>query len=140
MREDSPVANAQWTRYPQTSWRRLALAPGVMGALAVIWAAVLLGQAGGSILLYAVSILALICAWFALQGKQWWWLPPLVAIAVFWNPVWPFAFSGQLWIGAHYLAAAVFVAVGLLVRVQVEPERADPGRGGTTDRNRSRTR
>lgn len=140
MREDVSVANAQKPRYPETARRRMALAPGVIGALGSVWAGALLGQSGGGILLYVVAIFALICAWFAWQARQWWWLPPLLVIAVLWNPVWPFAFSGQLWIGAHYLAAAVFIAVGLLVRVLVEPDRPNPGRGAGSDRNGAQTR
>jgi hypothetical protein len=72
---------------------------------------------------FAVSILALIVAVFTWQARQWWWLPLLAGIAVVWNPVIVITVDGDLWLGAHYLAAIVFIAVGLLVKIRNPEDR-----------------
>jgi hypothetical protein len=98
---------------------RPALTPGLLGAVALMaFIAVIDNSDWFTIARYVVSILALIMCVFAGQGKQWWWIIPLGAIAVFWNPVWPFEGVDDLvWVFAHILGAAVFVASGLLIKV-----------------------
>ena len=99
----------------------MALAPGILGAIALLVGAQLIGTDPYLIIRFAVAILALVIAWFVIQAKQWWWVPVLAAIAVVWNPVLPLDFSGALWAGAHYVAAAAFIAIGILVKSRVEP-------------------
>jgi energy-converting hydrogenase Eha subunit G len=124
LRENSLV-----TSYPTPEFRRPALAPGILGAIVLIAGLALLDNPGGYLFIkFGVAILALIMCVFAWQARQWWWIIGLAAIAVAWNPVWPFAFSGQVWVASQFVASLLFVATGLLVKV-INPE----------DRNRSKT-
>ena len=119
------------TSYPTPEFRRPALAPGILGAIVLIAGLALLDNSGGFLFIkFGVAILALIMCVFSWQAGQWWWIIGLAAIAVAWNPIWPFAFSGQIWVAAQFVAALLFVAVGLRVKV-VNPEdrnsRSTPG-------------
>lgn len=95
---------------------REALAPGLLGAIVLLGGIALLGGGGFVIVLYAVSILALILVVFALQAKHWWWLPVLAAIAVLWNPVLPLPFSGRWWLVAQLVAGAAMAFAGVFIR------------------------
>ncbi len=106
---------AREARYGQ-SVNRNALAPGLLGAIGLFVGLALISTTSFVIVEYAVAILALIVAWFAYQAKHWWWIPPLVAIAVLWNPIWPFPFAGEAWIVAQIAGAAVFTAAAFTVR------------------------
>ncbi|CAN5437907.1 hypothetical protein BH10ACT6_BH10ACT6_10340 [soil metagenome] len=114
-------------RYGAPTLRRTALAPGLLAAIVLIAGFALIEGSGFIVIQYVVAILALIIAWFALQAKQWWWIPLLVAIAVIWNPVVPFRFSGPYWFGAQYAAILVFVLVAIFVKVPIT-EAQKPGR------------
>jgi hypothetical protein len=120
-RASSSVSRAE--RYPNPV-RRNALAPGLLAAIGLLAGLALLGTSGFVWIEYGVAILALIVAWFAYQAKQWWWIPALVAIAVLWNPVWPFSFSGKWWLIAQLVAGAYFAVVAITVK-QVDKD-ADP--------------
>lgn len=112
------------TSYPTPEFRRTALAPGILGAIVLIAGLALLDNVGGFLIIrFAVSILALIMIAYtyqarAHQARHWWWMPPLAAIAIVWNPIWPFAFHGQAWVGSQFVAAIVFIASGLLVKIR----------------------
>ncbi len=95
--------------------QRNALAPGILAAAALLAGIPLAGGEFAVYITYIVTILALIVAWFAVQARQWWWAVPMAAIAVAWNPVFPFDFAGPIWLVAHVVAAAVFLAAGALV-------------------------
>jgi hypothetical protein len=114
-------------RYGAPTVRRLALAPGLLAAIVLIAGFALIGGTGFIIIRYVVAILALIIGYFAYQAKQWWWLPLMLAIAVVWNPVLPFGFSGIYWYGAQYLAILVFIAAAILIKVPLK-EDEKPGR------------
>lgn len=106
------------TSYPTPEFRRTALAPGLLAAIVLISGLALLDNPGGYLVIkFVVAILALIISVFAWQGGQWCWIFALGAISVAWNPIWPFAFNGQVWVAAQFVAALVFVAVGLQVKV-----------------------
>lgn len=120
-----PVDN----RRPDPGFRRLALAPALIAVVLLIAATLLVASDVYTPFRYLVSILALICLWFAVQGRAWWALPLLAAVAVLWNPVFPIELTGQLWMGLHYVAAAAFLAVGILVKVRM-PDANPPSRGG----------
>ncbi len=121
-------------RYGDSSLRRMALAPGLLGAIVLIAGLALLDLSTFVIILYATSILALIVGWFAIQAKQWWWLPLLAAIAVIWNPVFPFGFHGQLWVGGQFIAAIVFAFAAVFIKVRVADDRAGSQRPGRPKR------
>lgn len=103
-------------RYGEAPFRRLALAPALLAAVVLLAGIVLIGSEAYLAIRFAVAILALVIGWFALQARHWWWIPPLLAIAVVWNPVLPLELEGDLWLGAHYVAILVLVLVGVLTR------------------------
>ncbi len=107
-----PTAQERYGR--QT--RRSAFLPGVLGAMAVLLGAGLIESESYFLIRYAVAIFALIVAWFAIEARHWWWLPFLAAIAVIWNPAFPFAFGGPWWMAAHYMAALTFILAAALIR------------------------
>ena len=120
----------QDSRYGEPTFRRTALAPGILGAILLLAGFALIDSGDAFLwILYPVSILALIVAWFAFQAKHWWWIPPLLAIAVVWNPIFPLGLSGPLWIAAQYVAALVFVLAGVLIKVPVPAEELRERRG-----------
>lgn len=99
---------------PQT--QRNALAPALLAAIALFLSPLFTEGIMATIILFLVPILALIVAWFAWQARQWWWTVVFVAIAVIWNPVYPFGFTGWAWTGAQFVAALAFIAAGILVK------------------------
>ena len=99
---------------------RPALAPGILGAIVLFAGLALLESDGFTVIRFAVAILALIVAYFAVAAKQWWWLIGLVPIAVLWNPVWVIDLHGQFWVAGQYAAALVFIAAGVLTKVRRE--------------------
>lgn len=114
-------------RYGAPTVRRLALAPGLLAAIALIAGFALIEVSGFIVIRYLVSILALIVGYFAFQARHWWWMPPMLAIAVVWNPVFPFGFTGIYWYGAQYLAILIFILAAILIKVPLT-EAEKPGR------------
>ena len=117
---------ASTSRYgtrPDPGWRRLALLPGLIAAVALL-AGLAVPVPDGPITLirYIVAIFALIVVVFAVQAKQWWWLPIFVAVAIAWNPIWPLQLEGSWWTGAQYVAAILFLVAGWLIRVPIPAE------------------
>jgi hypothetical protein len=105
------------TRTP-SDYQRNAFAPGILGAIACLAGIALIGHEYYLAILFVVAILAVIVGWFALQARQWWWAPAMLAIAVLWNPLYPFAFVGPWWVGAHIAAAAVFLIAGATIKTE----------------------
>jgi hypothetical protein len=104
--------------YPTPQFRRMALAPGILAAIVLLAGLALIGSDAFLIIRFVVSILALIVCVFSWQARQWWWFALLVPIAVVWNPVFPITtISGDLWLGLQYIAALVFIVIGILVKV-----------------------
>jgi len=102
-------------RYGSRGQRR-ALGPALIGALVLLGGLLLVGQESYLIIRFAVSILALITAVFVWQSRKWAWLPVPVVVAVLWNPVLPFDFSGQPFRLGHVVGAAALLLVGAVVR------------------------
>jgi len=102
------------------TFTRAALAPGLLGAIVLLAGLALFGGEGYIVIRYAVSILALILTVFVIQAKSWWWLLGLVPIAVLWNPVVVIPLEGQGWASAQYIAALVFIVVGIRTKVPVQ--------------------
>lgn len=96
--------------------QRNALAPALIAAIALFLSPLFPVGLGATIILFIVAILALIVAWFAWQAKQWWWTIVLLAVAVVWNPVYPFGFEGTVWTVAQFAAALIFLVAGALIK------------------------
>ena len=96
--------------------QRSALAPGLLAAIGLFIAPLLIDGEWFTIVLYATSILAMIVTWYALQARQWWWVPVFLAITVVWNPVFPFPFSGPIWMAAQPVAALAFLTAGASIK------------------------
>ncbi|TFC82441.1 hypothetical protein E3T23_04275 [Cryobacterium cheniae] len=103
----------------EPTFTRTALAPGLLGAVILLGGLALLDSEGFILIRYAVSILALILCVFAIQAKAWWWLIGLVPIAVLWNPIVVIDLSGQGWVSAQFIAALIFILVGVVTKVPV---------------------
>lgn len=120
MREPVP-ADRESPRMSRTepsapAFQRNALAPGLLAAIALFLAPLLIGTDWFLFIQYVVAILALIVTWFAVQARQWWWAPVFVAIAIVWNPIFPFDFAGPVWTAAQPAAAVVFLVAGALIK------------------------
>jgi hypothetical protein len=98
----------------------MALAPGLLGAIAVLAGLALLDIDAFIVIRYAAAILAAIVGWFAIQGRAWWALPLLAAVLVIWNPVVPFPFHGQWWVAGQFGAVIVFILCAVLIKVRVK--------------------
>ncbi|GAA3640838.1 hypothetical protein GCM10022200_25670 [Microbacterium awajiense] len=99
-------------------YQRNAFAPALLAAAVLFLAPVLMDGDWFTLVLYVVAIFAVIVAWFAIQARHWWWVPVFVAIAVIWNPVFPFPFTGPAWTAAQPVAAAVFLVAGAMIKVR----------------------
>jgi hypothetical protein len=108
----------------QPQFARLALLPGLLGAIILLAALALIGNDWYLWAQYGAAILALIMCVFAAQGRQFWWFAALIPIAVIWNPVWPIGLPDLALRLLHILGAAAFVAAGIGIRVpSSEPQR-----------------
>ncbi|WP_255576864.1 DUF6804 family protein [Cryobacterium sp. 1639] len=101
----------------EPTFTRPALAPGLLGAIALLAGLALLDSGGFVIIRYVVSILALIICVFVIQAKSWWWLIGLVPIVVLWNPIVIIDLHGQGWVSAQFIAALVFIISGIRTKV-----------------------
>lgn len=114
-------------RYPTApTFRRPALAPGILGAIALMIGPIWLGRDAFAIVLYVVSILAVIMLVFAASSTLRVLIIPLALIAIAWNPVYPLDFSGPWWLVAQFVAALAMVLTGVFIRVPLPAE--DRGR------------
>ena len=111
--------------YPTRSFRRTALAPGVLGAIVLLAGLAMLDTGTYYWFSVGVAILAAIVAVYAWQAKQWWWLPILAIMVVAWNPVWPINWHHWIgWLIAQYVGAVVFLVVGILIKVPNKDDRS----------------
>ncbi|SDK02242.1 hypothetical protein SAMN05216282_102156 [Cryobacterium psychrotolerans] len=106
----------------EPTFTRSALAPGLLGAMALLGGLALLDVDGFIVIRYIVSILALILCVFVIQAKAWWWLLGLVPIAALWNPIVVVELHGQGWVSAQFIAAIVFIVCGVVTRVPVQKD------------------
>ena len=108
--------------YPNPA-RRTALVPAILVVIALLVGVAFIESGGFTVIRYIVSIFALIIAVFAWQAGQWWWLLGLAPIAVLWNPVFPIELGvPDLWLALQYVAAIVFIAAGILIKVTPEKD------------------
>ncbi|HEY1531388.1 MAG TPA: DUF6804 family protein [Galbitalea sp.] len=110
--------------YPTRSFRRTALAPGILGAIGLLAGLALLDSPIYYWFEVGIAVLAAIVGVYAFQSKQWWWLPLLAVIVVAWNPIWPINWGHWIgWLIAQYVAAVVFIVIGVLIKVPNEDDR-----------------
>ena len=110
-------------RYGRSDVTRVALAPGLLAAIVLFAGLAVIGGPWFTLVRYIVSILALILCVFAGQARAWWWYPPLVAIAVLFNPVWPIPIDDAMLRLLHVLAAICFVVAGITIKVPAHDNR-----------------
>jgi hypothetical protein len=101
---------------PAPTFQRNALAPSLLAAMVLFIAPALIGNDWFLFIRFVVAILALIVGWFAAQARHWWWIPVMLAIAVIWNPIYPFDFTGPLWTAAQPVAAVAFLIAGATIK------------------------
>lgn len=106
------------TQRVPSRYQRNAFAPALIAAVTLFVAPLLMGGEWWLLVLFIVAILAVIVGWFAVQARQWWWLPVFAAIAVLWNPAMPLPFTGPLWQAAQPVAAVTFLVAGSLIKVK----------------------
>jgi hypothetical protein len=117
-RAERRAANRQPTlanRYGSKQQRR-ALAPAVVGALVLLGGLLLVGQSAYLYIEFAVAVLAVITAVFVWQSRQWAWLVPPLVVAVLWNPILPFGFTGQPFRLGALVAALALLATGVFAK------------------------
>jgi hypothetical protein len=106
----------------EPTFTRPALAPGILAAIVLMAGVAFMDDSWFIAVHFAVTILAVIISWFAIQARQYLWLIVLVPIIVLWNPVFPLPLSGDGWFVAQLIAAIPFVAAGVMIRVQSPTE------------------
>ncbi len=90
----------------------------MVGTMALLIGSALITSDTFTVILFVVSIFALIVAVFAWQAGQWWWILGLAPIALLWNPVLPINLGmPEVWLGLQFVAAAVFMAAGIRIKV-----------------------
>jgi hypothetical protein len=113
---------AKTVKKTEPTFSRPALAPGILAAIVLMAGVGFMDNSWFLAVHFVVTILAVIIGWFAIQAKQYWWLVVLIPIIVLWNPVFPLPLSGDGWFAAQLIAAIPFVAAGVIIRVEAEPE------------------
>jgi hypothetical protein len=115
------------SRYPTKSFRRTALAPGILGAIVLLAGLALIESSAFYWIKVVVAILAAIVGVYSWQSRQWWWLPFLAAVVVLWNPVWPINLhQGYIWVVLQYVAVILFIVCGILIKVPNADDRKKP--------------
>jgi uncharacterized membrane protein len=105
-------------RYPTKSFRRTALAPGILAAIVLLAGLALLDSTEFFWIRTVTAILAAIVCVYAWQSRQWWWLVPLAAVIVLWNPIWPLDLhQDTVWLALQYVAVILFIVCGILIKV-----------------------
>jgi hypothetical protein len=102
---------------PVPDFTRPALAPGLIAAIVLLACVAFLDAPAFVAVRWVVTVLALIILVFALRGRAWWALAVTAAIAVCWNPLVTVPIPGQVWAALQIVAAALFVVMGLAVKV-----------------------
>jgi hypothetical protein len=103
-------------------YTRPALAPSLLAAVVLLACVAFLDSSAFVFARWGVTVLALIVLVFAIRGRVWWAAVLTAAVAVSWNPVVVLPIPGQLWAALQLVAAALFIVVGITVKV---PRAAD---------------
>ncbi|WP_255252749.1 DUF6804 family protein [Curtobacterium sp. 'Ferrero'] len=106
------------------SFTRPGLAPSLLAAVVLLACVAFLDAPAFVFVRWAVTVLALIVLVFTVRGRAWWATVLMAAIAVCWNPVAVVPIVGEVWATMQIVAAAVFVVVGIVLKV---PRGTDAG-------------
>ncbi|MCJ1714848.1 DUF6804 family protein [Microbacterium sp. M1A1_1b] len=98
-------------------YTRPALAPSLLAAIVLLACVALLDAPAFVAVRWGITVLALIVLVFALRGRTWWAIAVTAAVAVCWNPLVTVPIPGQVWAALQIVAAAVFIVVGIAVKV-----------------------
>ncbi|WP_083420804.1 DUF6804 family protein [Curtobacterium sp. MCBA15_009] len=104
---------------------RPALAPSMIAAVVLLACVAIVDSSGFVFARWGVTVLALIVLVFAVRGRTWWAAVLMTAVAVCWNPLITVPIPDEVWAALQLVAAALFVVVGLVVKV---PREADAPR------------
>ncbi|MGV3713011.1 DUF6804 family protein [Pseudolysinimonas sp.] len=124
----STSRSSRYGEKPDPGVRRLALLPGIIATIALFVGVTTLDEGAFVVVRYIVAIFAAIVIVFAVQAKQWWWLPFLAAVVVLWQPVWIISIGGPLWQGLQYAACLLFLLAGWFIKVPIPEDQRDPQR------------
>ncbi|WIB34992.1 MULTISPECIES: DUF6804 family protein [unclassified Curtobacterium] len=104
------------------AFTRPALAPSLLAAVVLLACVAFIDSSAFVFARWCVTVLALIVLVFAVRGRVWWAAVLTAAVAVCWNPVVTLPLPGELWAGLQLVAAALFIVVGIAVKVPRPPE------------------
>lgn len=99
------------------AFTRPALAPSLIAAIVLLACVALLDAPAFVAVRWGVTVLALIVLVFALRGRTWWAMVVMAAVAVCWNPLVTVPIPGQVWAALQIVVAALFIVVGIAVKV-----------------------
>lgn len=127
-----PVGGAEPTRSGSASggragrelppFTRPALAPSLIAAIVLLACVAIVDSSGFVFARWGVTVLGLIVLVFAVRGRTWWAALLMAAIAVCWNPLAVVPIPGEVWAALQLVAAALFIVVGIVVKVPREAE------------------
>lgn len=103
-------------------YTRPALAPSLLAAVVLLACVAIIDSSAFVFARWGVTVLALIVLVFAVRGRTWWAALLMAAVAVCWNPLVVVPIPGQVWAALQVVAAALFIAVGLAVKVPRETD------------------
>lgn len=103
-------------------YTRPALAPSLLAAVVLLACVAIIDASAFVFARWGVTVLALIILVFAVRGRTWWAAALMAAVAVCWNPLVVVPIPGQVWAALQIVAAALFVVVGLAVKVPRETD------------------
>ncbi len=129
MASPSSPSRSRYGEKPDPGVRRLALIPGLIAAIALLVGGTTLDEGPFVVVRYVAAIFAAIVLVFAVQARQWWWVPLFAAVAVLWQPVWILPIGGPLWQALQYVAALLFLLAGWFIKVPIPEDQRDPKRG-----------
>ncbi|AOX67293.1 hypothetical protein BIV01_00420 [Curtobacterium sp. MCBA15_013] len=107
---------------------RPALAPSLIAAIVLLACVAIVDSSGFVFARWGVTVLSLIVLVFAVRGRTWWAALLMAAIAVCWNPLAVVPIPGEVWAALQLVAAALFIVVGIVVKVPREAEASSASR------------
>lgn len=99
---------------------RPALAPSLIAAIVLLACVAIVDSSAFVFARWGVTVLSLIVLVFAVRGRAWWAAVLMAAVAVCWNPLAVVSIPGEVWAALQLVAAALFIVVGILVKVPRE--------------------